>query len=197
MQHQQVSLTPLQRAQRRNIETVCRNARRESAQLLRIAQAQAPDAGLARLQDVPTSLLAQAREVYDQGQTAWTEPLPYPEMWIDYRALAEQTRAGPGQVKPKRKPRPYRPWPLERRQRLGVTKLKARALKLSSFPEFWQPWLQAKLLDNPWRFGVCLLPEVRVCTIPDPTGILARQDAIAREAELRQAEVDNPIGGTP
>ena len=179
-------LTVEQQKQRDNFQAFLANCRKEASQILLIAQMQNPGAPWGKLQEVPTPELAKARAAYDE-RPAQLEPVPHPEVWPSYQAQAEADRMTeqPRKVK---QPQAYKPWSLERRQRLAASKLRQRAIKRSAFPEFWIPAVQEQVMKEPWRFGVCPLPSEDACIIPNPDRILSRQKAIAFEVECRQKE---------
>lgn len=187
------NLTDEQRQHRENLEAFYQNIRQETSQILLIAQLQNPEQNWGRLQEVPTPELARAREAYERRPVKFA-PLPHADLWGRYQQQADdevqsRQQQGAKPVKVSAKPSAYKPWPLERRQRLAARKLRGRALKRSTFPQFWIPWMQEQLMKDPWRFGVCPLPGEQSCIIPDPSRILSRAKAIAHEVKCRQKEL--------
>jgi hypothetical protein len=183
------SLTDLQKKQQANHEAVCAHARRDTAVFLAVVQQMFPEAGYTKLRDVTTVHLKEARPFYVAHPDYDPKPaqVPYPELNIDYVAEANKDFARRVPTKP-RKQREYKPWSWERRVNTAVNKMLQRFHKKWSIGELWIDKAQAKILENPWRYGCCPLSSEGCCIIPDPGLILSKRAAVARELELREQE---------
>jgi len=113
--------------------------------------------------------------------------VPHPELNTDYVAWANDVFAHRSPAKPKVH-REYKPWTWERKVQTAARKLRERFTKKYSIGELWIDQAQAKILENPWRYGCCPLPSEGECIIPDPTAILAKARAMEKELKLRELE---------
>lgn len=84
--------------------------------------------------------------------------------------------------------KPYRGWTLERKQQSRARKLREKALKYSTFPDLWIPWVQERLLLNPRSYGVCPLPDSCLSCPVDYASELKKDQVIERENFLRKKE---------
>ena len=117
-----------------------------------------------RIADAPTSAFIAARQVLSPG---FFERQPIP-------------------IKPPSTPeKPYRQRSLLTKQRTRLTRLRTRIL--SKTPLFFFEQYQAKLVENPEYYGVCIVAHEGTCHINpgQRLGWIAQEKAIARENELR------------
>ena len=117
-----------------------------------------------RIADAPTSAFIAARKVLSPG---FFERQPIP-------------------LKPPSTPeKPYRQRSLLTKQRTRLTRLRTRIL--SKTPLFFFEQYQAKLVENPEYYGVCIVTHEGACNINpgQRLGWIAQEKAIARENELR------------
>jgi len=84
-------------------------------------------------------------------------------------------------------PKPYTPWPLERKWAERARRLMARTRKQFSLVEFYCEALQAKVLENPQYFGICPLPSEFQCAV-FPAIAAEHQAVIAKEIALKRQE---------
>jgi hypothetical protein len=180
-------LTELQKKQQVNFETICAHARRDTAVFLAVVQQMFPEAGYTKLRDVTIAHLKEARPFYVAHPDYDPRPAQvlYPELNIDYVAQAIKEFGHRVPTKP-RKQREYKPWSWERRVQTAAKKMLQRFHKKWSIGELWIDQAQAKILENPWRYGCCPLPSEGSCIIPDPDSILSKRAAMTRELELRE-----------
>ena len=179
-------LSELQKKQKANHEAVCAELRREAALFFSIVQARYPDAGYTNLREVTITHLKECRAEFEAHPEYNPRPatVPYPELSIDYVAQAKELFSDRPEFKPKVQ-RDYQPWSWQRRTQTAVRNLRGRFLKRFSIGELWIDQAQAKILENPWRYGCCPLPSEGSCIIPNPAQILAKQAAIAVEIKER------------
>lgn len=182
-------MTELEKKQRANFEAVCADCRNDAAIYLAVVQARYPEVGYANLRDVTIAHLQECQAEYEAHpfRTRGTRTVPYPEIEIDYVAWGNELFQHREPVKPKAY-REYKPWSWERRVQTAARKVRERFTKKYSFGELWIDKAQAKILEDPWRYGCCPLPSEGSCLIPDPDRIISRANAIATELHLRQVE---------
>lgn len=179
-------MTELQKKQQANFEAVCAHARRDTAVFLSVVQQMFPEAGYSTLREVSIPHLKEARPVYVAHPDYDPGPVqvPYPELNIDYVAQANEAFARRVPTKPKAR-REYKPWSWERRVREAARKMRDRMIKKHTLFDHWIDQAQAKILEDPWRYGCCPLPSEGSCLIPDPDRILARAKVMEKELSLR------------
>ena len=121
-----------------------------------------------RLQEVPTPKMGAAVKAYHREKGI---------------VIPQTIRSGPISSKPSR---PYRPWPMERKYRERIRRLRVRAQKKYSIPSLQFDFIQSELVRLPHYFSVGPLPSEVSCTLnlqdllPNP--------AIEREKQLRAQE---------
>ena len=182
----EVVLTELQKKQQANFEAVRLHARRDTAVFLSVVQGMFPDAGYSTLREVSIAHLKEARPFYVVHPDYDPRPaqVPHPELNTDYVAWAIEQFKDNVSVKPKAH-REYKPWTWERRVQTAARKLRERFTKKFSIGELWIDEAQAKILENPWRYGCCPLPSEGSCIIPSPAQILAKRAAVSVEVQER------------
>lgn len=153
--------------QRQAFERMLAELRREAAEILAIAN-QMFQQSWQRLQDVPTSQMGAAVKAYHKANGI---------------VVPQTIRSGPISSKPTR---PYRPWPMARKYRERIRRMRVRAQKKYSIPSLQLDFIQSELVRLPHYFGICPLPSEVSCTLnlqdllPNP--------AIEREKQLREEE---------
>lgn len=182
-------MAELEKKQRANFEAVCAYARRDTTVFLSVVQGMFPDVGYKTLREVSTAHLQEARPFYVAHPDYDPKPVqvPHPELNTDYVARAIEQFKDKVQITPKAH-REYKPWSWERRVQTAARKMRERFIKKYSFGELWIDQAQAKILENPWRYGCCPLPSEGSCIIPDPTAILAKARVMEKELKLREFE---------
>lgn len=159
-------------------------------------QRQAFDQMLVDLRQEAMEILAMANQMFQQCWQRLQE-VPTPQMGAAVKAyhkekgivILQANRSGPISSKPSR---PYRPWPLERKYRGRIRRMRARAQKKYSIPSLQFDFIQSELVRLPHYFGVCPLPSEVSCTLnlqdllPNP--------AIEREKQLREKESQASLG---
>lgn len=182
-------MTELEKKQRANFEAVCSDCRNDAAIYLAVVQSRYPDAGYISLCDVSIDHLRDSRPDYETHPERNIGPvsLPYPELNTDYVARAIEQFKDSSPTTPKTH-REYKPWSWERRVKTAARKMRERFVKKFSIGELWIDQAQAKILENPWRYGCCPLPSEGSCIIPDPTAILAKARVMEKELKLRELE---------
>lgn len=121
-----------------------------------------------RLQDVPTPNMGSAVKVYHKKNGI---------------VIPQVSHSGPISNKPSR---PYRPWPLERKYRERIRRMRARAQKKYSIPSLQFDFIQSELVRLPHYFGVCPLLNEESCTLNLQD--LLPNLAVEREKQLRAEE---------
>lgn len=156
--------TPEQESQ---FQLLLADLRKETAEMLALANLLMPEQKFGSLMELTTAELAQVSSVYFPTQP--TNP---------------QAESQP--AKPSKPARPYRPWSDERKFRTRIARLSARLERDFSIPEIRMARFLDLCAENPQRFGLCLLPGAADrCPV---TFNLARLAAIEKEKELRANE---------
>ena len=118
-----------------------------------------------RIADAPTSAFIAARQVLSPGFFE-RQPIPIKQ--------------------PSTPEKPYRQRSLLTKQRTRLTRLRTRIL--SKTPLFFFEQYQAKLVENPEYYGVCIIEGICNINPGQRLGWIAQAQAIARENELRAQE---------
>lgn len=153
--------------QRQSFERMLVELRQEAAEILAIANRMFQQCWQ-KLQDVPTPQMGTSVKVYHQEKGI---------------VVPQVIHSGPISSKPSR---PYRPWPMVRKYRGRIRRMRVRAQKKYTIPSLQFNFIQSELVRLPHYFGVCLLPSEKGCTLnlqdllPNP--------AIEREKQLRAEE---------
>lgn len=87
-------------------------------------------------------------------------------------------------------PAPYRPHSEDRKQRTRCTRLLKKYQQQYSLGTWWMDYVQADTAARPWYFGMCSLPSEGASVAPPYASQIVQRQAIAREHELRQAELE-------
>jgi hypothetical protein len=111
-------------------------------------------------------------------------------VWDEYwrrnpKAHPSLPRKQSASIKDSKPYKPYRPWSLERKQRERSRRMMERFRKKFSLPELFIFAVQDAVIENPWYYGCCPLPDAGdsfPANVPD----LKYLEAIAREAKLRE-----------
>ena len=115
-----------------------------------------------RIADAPTSAFIAARKVLSPG---------FPER----RSVPAPQPSAPE--------KPYRQRSLLTKQRTRLTRLRTRILRQA--PLFFFEQYQAKLIENPEYYGICVLDDICNINPGQRLGWIAQGKAIQRENELR------------
>ena len=153
--------------QRQSFERMLAELRQEAMEILAIAN-QIFQQSWQRLQEVPTPQMGAAVKAYHQAKGI---------------VIPQTIRSGPTSSKPSR---PYQPWPLERKHRERIRRMRVRAQKKYSIPNLQFDFIQSELVRLPHYFGVCPLPSEEGCTLNLQD--LLPNSAIEREKQLRAQE---------
>ena len=116
-----------------------------------------------RIADAPTSAFIAARKILS------------PEFY-QQQPVSEHLRSSEPQ-------KPYRQRSLLTKQRTRLTRLRARILRQA--PLFFFEQYQAKLVENPEYYGICVLDDICNINPGQRLGWIAQGKAIQRENELR------------
>lgn len=115
-----------------------------------------------RIADAPTTAFIAARKVLSPG-------------FLEQRSVPAPQPGAPE--------KPYRQQSLTTKQRTRLTRLRTRILRQA--PLFFFEQYQAKLVENPEYYGVCIIDSVCNINPGQRLGWIAQEKAIQRENELR------------